>query len=250
MLYSGRSLAWYRTGDLSKKNKNQESTKSIAFRQLREHLLNGNWPAGFVLPAENVLKNMLGVGRPALRDAMEPLVARGALIKLHGHRTVVADDLNPKMLRFNPFATGPLDPEAFQDMQVFRQSVEVKCAELAATHATEDDIAALKRALKAMMENIGDPQLFSVADCDFHFTIINATDNTAFIMAGQALRGMYESYLNEVNQHCTDMIECMDAHTQVFNAIKNGDPQAAGKAMASLVAMAIQQTKKQPDDSR
>lgn len=250
MLYSGKSLAWHWMGVLSKQNENKEYAAGKAYQQIGENLLNGNWPPEYVLPGEYVLKEEMDVGRHALREAITFLELCKVLIKEHGKRSVVAKNFKPELLPSNPFAKGPLSPKEFQDMQIFRQSVEVKCAELAAENATDEDIEALERAINDMRENVNDTRLFCAADCRFHYALIRATGNFAFIRAAEAIRGMYESYLNEVNQHCTDMTECMDAHTQVFNAIKNGDPQAAGKAMASLVAMSIQQTKKQPDNSR
>ncbi|MGL4724569.1 MAG: FadR/GntR family transcriptional regulator [Scandinavium sp.] len=249
MLYSEGSLTWHWMGVLNARYKNEESAPGKAYRQMRELLLNGGWPPGFVLPGENVLKDMLDVGRPALREAMIHIELYGALIKVHGHKTVIAPDFKPEMLRTNPFATGPLSPKEFQDMQVFRQIVEVKCAELAATNVTATNLEALERALNAMTENVNDLQQFSAADCEFHFTLIKASGNIAFIAAGHALRGMYESYLNEINQSCTSLPECVTAHAQVYTAIKNGDPDAAGRAMTSLIAMSLQQTHKQPGDS-
>jgi GntR family transcriptional regulator len=64
------------------------------YRQVRERLLRrlaeGAWPAGAMLPSEQVLASELGVSQGTVRKALDALVAENLLVRRQGRGTFVA----------------------------------------------------------------------------------------------------------------------------------------------------------------
>lgn len=113
-----------------------------------------------------------------------------------------------------------LSEAAFRDMLVFRQTVEFKCIELAAQHADEEDIATLERLLGQMLINKNDYKKYSKADYEFHLGIVNAAKNSVFTAAMHAIKDIYYQYLEELNRTLGITIESIDAHLNIYLAIK------------------------------
>jgi len=65
--------------------------RSQATEKIRQWIESGKLPRGLLLPAERVLAEQLGVSRPTLRRAIEPLVQQGLLESLPGRGTLVAE---------------------------------------------------------------------------------------------------------------------------------------------------------------
>ncbi len=57
---------------------------------IEQELTSGNWPEHFKLKPEIELASDWGVNRGTIRKAIEELVARGRLIRIHGRGTFVA----------------------------------------------------------------------------------------------------------------------------------------------------------------
>ncbi|HTF66417.1 MAG TPA: GntR family transcriptional regulator, partial [Edaphobacter sp.] len=60
--------------------------------KVREWILSGKLPRGILLPSERSLAGELGVSRPTLRRALEPLVQEGLLETQAGRGTLVPDN--------------------------------------------------------------------------------------------------------------------------------------------------------------
>lgn len=60
-----------------------------AEHQIIEHILNGHYPPGSVLPAERKLAEQLGVTRPTIRETLQRLASEGWVTIRHGKPTEV-----------------------------------------------------------------------------------------------------------------------------------------------------------------
>jgi len=65
--------------------------RSQATEKIRQWIESGKLPRGLLLPAERVLADQLGISRPTLRRAIEPLVQQGVLESQPGRGTLVPD---------------------------------------------------------------------------------------------------------------------------------------------------------------
>ena len=66
--------------------------RSDATETIKSWILSGRLPKGEFLPAERTLADRLGISRPTLRRALEPLVNSGVLATQPGRGTLVPDD--------------------------------------------------------------------------------------------------------------------------------------------------------------
>jgi DNA-binding FadR family transcriptional regulator len=160
----------------------------------------------------------------------------------------VCEDFSPHMLNNNARPLMHLSREAFNDMMVFRQTVEFKCVELAVEHATEEDIGLLEHALNNMLINKGDYKKYSEADYDFHLAIIRASHNSVFYNVMKSIKDIYYYYLEELNRSLGITLESVEAHIKVFMAIKNRDASSAVQVLNEAMkhnVVAIEMIKKE-----
>ena len=73
--------------DLGKNNISQN-----LFQRFKELIISGQLPAGYMLPNENVVSEMLGVGRSTLREAYTALAVFGCLL---GYESIAAEMGDP-----------------------------------------------------------------------------------------------------------------------------------------------------------
>jgi len=100
--------------------------------------------AGERLPAEREMARMLGVGRPAVREAVKVLEARGRLVVRHGQGVFVArsavDEVRDRLANLEV---------SLHELFEMRLVLEEPAAAWAAQRATTDDVAELAEALAA-----------------------------------------------------------------------------------------------------
>jgi len=212
---------------VSIKSIQKQNVVNEVFEQIKARLLDGSWPAGARLPSEAELTHSFNVSRVSVRSAVQRLRDLGIIITRQGSGSYVCEDFTPQMLNSSTRPLMHLSREAFNDMMVFRQTVEFKCVELAVEHATEDDITLLEQALNNMLINKGDYKKYSEADYEFHLAIIRASHNSVFYNVMKSIKDIYYYYLEELNRSLGITLESVEAHIKVFMAIKNRDASSA-----------------------
>jgi len=180
--------------------------------RLNEYIIANRLGPGDRLPAERALAELLGVSRPALRETLRQLVARGILEPRRGSGTYLARiDLAEVLavrLQLEPFAT-----------------------ELAARHRTPEQLAALEARLDEMHATAADVAAFVRADMALHGIVAEASGNR--ILAGaladldQLLSFVRTQLIRGDGLRGRSLAE-MDG---IVAAIRAGDPEAAGAAM-------------------
>src|SRR6195952_4782188 len=105
------------------------------FDQLLGEVVGGELSAGDALPSERQLAELLGVSRPAVREALQRLSQAGLVEVRHGGSTTVRDyrtsaglDLLPRLL----VREGRLDPSVGLSILQARQAIAPGVAALAA----------------------------------------------------------------------------------------------------------------------
>ncbi|MEJ4046922.1 MULTISPECIES: FadR/GntR family transcriptional regulator [unclassified Erwinia] len=207
----------------------------VIYEQMKNNIQNGIWEPGCKLPSEAELTNTFQVSRVSVRSAVQKLRDLGVVITHQGKGTYVTRDV----ARYGAFNDNQpilhLSEEEFEDMRVFRQTVEFRCMELAVKNATDDDIAELEKALNRMLVNKDDYKKYSLADYDFHLAIVKASHNTIFIHVMESLKGIYVHYLEELNRVLGITLESVEAHIKVFMALKNRDASLATETLNSAM---------------
>src|SRR5690349_6450653 len=115
--------------------------------RLRAELKAGEWRPGERLPTEHQLAQAHGVSRTVVREAVHQLRSRGLLVSRQGSGVYVAE-APPAALELEPPAPGSV--EAVVQIREERRALEAETAALAAARASALQVAALRRALRAI----------------------------------------------------------------------------------------------------
>src|SRR3954452_17820527 len=115
---------------------NRRSVPEDVFEQIVSEVLTGEMQPGQTLPRERRLAEVLGVSRPAVREALKHLTAAGLVEVRQGDATTVRDfrrhaglDLLPRLL----LRAGELDLSVVRSILEARLHNGPKAAELAAS---------------------------------------------------------------------------------------------------------------------
>ncbi|MFF2962398.1 FadR/GntR family transcriptional regulator [Streptomyces sp. NPDC057963] len=141
---------------------------------LRRQITSGEWPVGTRIPPEPELMRQLGVARGTVREAVRALAHAGLLEVRQGDGTYVraASELSGAVQRLYA-------DRASAELLDVRAALEGKAAHLAATHVTDDDLAALAAALERRAEAWAarDFEGWVSADWEFHTRVVDASGN-------------------------------------------------------------------------
>jgi DNA-binding FadR family transcriptional regulator len=158
------------------------SNSSQALERLRAIVLDHEDEADFQLPTERELAQSMGLGRRAVRRALEVLEAEGLIWRRQGKGTFLgngpldtAGDLYDLASRTNP-----------SQVMETRLVLEPGIARLAALRASRQDVEALER-LARRTATAGDDDGWELWDSVFHRRIAQCTGNHALITIFEAL---------------------------------------------------------------
>jgi DNA-binding FadR family transcriptional regulator len=203
-------------------------------REIGLRILEGELPAGTVLPNEADLGGEFGVSRTALREAIKVLESKG-LVEVRrktGTRIRPRRDwnaLDPEILSW--LFSGPGFAAGLPDLLELRLIVEPAGARLAALRANAVNLKEIEDALNGMEVALEDAESSIEFDLLFHMAILEATHNAFMRPFGaliqEALRASFR--LTNVNRSAYE--RSLRRHRDVFEAIIAKDADAAEAAM-------------------
>ncbi len=184
------------------------------------------------LPSERELMRHFGVGRPAVREALLHLSRMGMVEVRSGERARVTRPTPQVVIEqlAGPARHLLAAPGGVQDFQGARLFFEIGLARYAAQNATADDIEALRRALEANRESLGDLQRFERTDVDFHYVLAVIMRNHIFTAIHTALADWLLEQRRTTLAHGIDA-KAYEAHVAIFEAIAARDPDRSELAM-------------------
>jgi GntR family transcriptional repressor for pyruvate dehydrogenase complex len=198
--------------------------------QLRQLIASGEYKPGDRIPAERELAVQLGVGRPAVREALRELKTQGFLTSGRGAQgTTVAGIPSPSF-------SAPLSAlmakgaERIIELMEVRSAVEIEAAGLAARRATLEDLHRLSILLTAPGDIISPEE-----DVAFHAAIAEATHNPLFERVIQEpvdlLHDHMEAIFHAYYQEPGGAVALQQQHDAIRRAIRAGDERKARQAM-------------------
>ncbi|WP_445165305.1 FadR/GntR family transcriptional regulator [Mycolicibacterium sp. Dal123E01] len=216
---------------------NRRSVPEDVFEQILADVLSGEMQPGESLPSERRLAEVLGVSRPAVREALKRVAAAGLVEVRQGDATTVRDfrrhaglDLLPQLLLRN----GQLDLSVARSILEARLHNGPKVAELAAQRQPaglgdllEGSIVALESAEEPLEQ-----QRHALAFWDH---IVDGADSIAFRLMFNTLRAAYEPALPALAALMAAEVGQTQAYRALARAIVDGTPEAATTAARALL---------------
>jgi len=201
------------------------------------------FPPGSQLPSEKELMGMVGVGRPAIREAMQALQQMGLIRISHGERARVINptpDVIVNQISAAMIMMLSTNPHGLEELKEIRLLLEAGLVRMATRRATARDLERLAETLRELKQARGDSQRFVAADMQFHTVIAEMSGNS---MIAAVSRGM----LDWLSRFKRDLVSVAGAerltieeHERIFQAVKTGNAEAAARAMEDHVGRASQ----------
>lgn len=221
-------------------------------REIGLRILRNDFKPGDALVKEPELSLQLNVSRSVLREALKILGAKG-LIEA---RPKIGTRIRPRM-DWNLFDPDVLawQSEAGPDRQFLLAICEVRLmfepmtAGLAATRATAEEIAVIKRDCQVMQDAVDLMEDYTAADLHFHLAICLAAHNEFLQRIIKTLDAplrtsrLITSRLPGANQ------KAMPLHHAIADAIGKRENAAAEEAMRKLVHLTIEDIMHALDDA-
>ena len=215
----------------------RRSLPDEVYDQLLTQVVDGEVEAGGSLPSERQLAEVLGVSRPAVREALQRLahaglvdVRQGDTTRVRDFRTFAGLDLLPRLL----FGGGRVELTVVRSIMEARQLVGPKVAELAAERGGATLTPYLLAAIEAL-EATDDPVEKQRHALAFWEHVVDGADSITFRLMFNNLRAAYEPALAALATVLATEVDQVAAYRGVAQAIGAGNASLARKRADSLL---------------
>ena len=201
--------------------------------QVRDALIDGRIVPGDRLATEPEMAGDFGVSRSTVREAIRILRGQGFVQTLRGAKgghfivspqtDVVAESVGETFGLW--FDSGTVSVAAVDEA---RNIVEAACVRLAAERRTDEDLAAIATALEQSMVDDQPLTTFLELDVLFHRSIARAARNRLLELPMAAIHMVRPRTNRLLRRH--DRSAVRRQHTILYEAIRDGDPDAAEAA--------------------
>ena len=210
----------------------RRSVPDEVFDQVLAEVVDGEIGAGQPLPSERRLAEVLGVSRPAVREALQRMAATRLVEVRHGGATTVRDfkrnaglDLLPRLL----VRKGDLDPEVARSVLEARLAVGPAVAALAAGR-NGPPISAVLHVVVDRLASTDDDVERQVLALEFWDHLVDSADSMVFRLMFNSLRAAYEPALEALAPLMAEEVGQVDAYRLLASALGSGDPETARAA--------------------
>ena len=214
----------------SKNNSNKAvSDPSKAIAMLRDFIEQGGYSPGMVLPAERVLAEKLGVGRPAIREGIKALSILDVIESRRGAGTYIK---SLEGLRVGWPASVELRSSDFTllDLLEVRKMFEPAAARLAAIRAGESHLRRIASEC-SQIEDAHDWETMAKHDLALHNAIIEAAGNPVLVELNNAIARLQRKSRDVTGASAPNREAMLSGHRHIVDAILRGEGESAEKAM-------------------
>ncbi len=200
---------------------------------LLQDIRNGTYGVGSELPSERALMAEFGVGRPAVRESLAKLARMGLIEVRPGLRAKVRTaTVAPLLKEMDAAVKISLSTEEGQrHMQELRLIFESAVARHVAPHATEQQLAKLRKIQETCREALGSTERFAALDVAFHRAVGEISGNPLVTAAFDAFCAwLLEQRLSNLRRPGR-MEKTLEAHGRILAALEKNDPDAAESAV-------------------
>jgi GntR family transcriptional repressor for pyruvate dehydrogenase complex len=197
---------------------------------IRAKIEEGTLKPGDRIPPERELAKELKISRASLRMGIGYLAAMGVMKVRHGVGTFVADG----PAEFGKSSLGLLGAlHGFKSWQMFevRNLLETSLAALAAERGSEEHFTVLAEEVAEMYATIDDPAEYLIHDVRFHRTIAQASGNPILAALMETISTALYEERRQTAERAKDRKSSLEAHREIYRAIRTANPLEARKAM-------------------
>lgn len=199
--------------------------------QIESRILSGDLKPGDRLAPERELAEQFGVSRTAIREAVKALTLKGLVEVLPGRGTFVINS-TPQALRHSLDLMIKFDgAEGIRSLVEVREILEPEIAALAASRASDEQVAAMQEIVSMMDATIEDIDPFIEADLDFHLTLAESTRNLLIPTLVDTLVALLREHRKRIALVEGGIIRAQDHHKHIMQAVVNRNPEGARQAM-------------------
>ncbi|MDS9469781.1 FadR/GntR family transcriptional regulator [Paracoccus sp. MBLB3053] len=212
----------------------QTSRKSLAdlvFERILRSIKSGAFAPDERLPTEHDLAAEFEVSRPIIREALQRLREQGLIYSRRGAGSFVRSTGLKQPLGF-----GQLENVAdLLNCYEFRITMEPVAAACAAERHEPQSLDRIGAALELMRDATNRQSHREDADFQFHLAIAQASENSYFSTAMEALKDHIAVGMRfhgaSVKREATGLARVFDEHDRIFRAIRGGEAALAQQLM-------------------
>ncbi|WEZ85851.1 transcriptional regulator NanR (plasmid) [Rhizobium sp. 32-5/1] len=204
------------------------------FSRLRSMITSGELEPGDEMPSERELMERFGVGRPAIREAMQSLANMGLVVISHGERAKVLELTAQSIFRQVDMTAKIMlskSSDSLEHLKSARIFFERGMAREAAAKASKQDISALREILERQRAALGQAEAFISADMEFHTRIAAISGNPIFIAISEAMLAWLKEYHTEMLIWTGKEKLTLAEHAEIITCLESNDPDAAEHAV-------------------
>lgn len=209
-------------------------TYQEVLKQINNFILEGKLSPGDRLMGEREMAAELGVSRTTLREALRTMELLGLVEIKPGGGTFIRDtQLNDVI---SPLALAlSVEPTRMEELWETRITLEVECAGLAASRATEEDLRRIQNAIQDMQSKLEDLDAYARADMRFHYMVAQASQNS---MMNRLLQTFVVHIFELIRKagpfrfsHDIGGLYTIQEHISIYEAISRHDSREARNLM-------------------
>jgi DNA-binding FadR family transcriptional regulator len=203
-------------------------------RGLLDLIKSGAVGMGDPLPSERELMERFGVGRPAIREAMQSLETIGLIEIRHGGRARVSEPSIGRMVDQISETMKHLlanSPASLENLKEARATFEREMARIAARRRSAADLERLAEIISEQELASDEPVRFRMLDGFFHSEIARVSGNPIFSALIDALfRWLSDFHVDLVSVPGLEQLTLAE-HREILAAITRADAEGAARAM-------------------
>ncbi|MBE0529391.1 MAG: FadR family transcriptional regulator [Rhodospirillales bacterium] len=209
----------------------------VIIEQVSQLVTNGVLKPGQRLPSERALMERFEVGRAHVREALHKLELYG-IVRTFPQSGTVVEKISVQTLERLVRGVLVMEDLTPQMLTEVRGVLEIFSAELAATRATPEQIADIRKACEDLAEQVQKGGDTLGEDSLFHIRVAEATNNVLL----RSLIGLIQADVQRVSQqHGTYKHgrpqEAAKEHLRILEAIEKRSPAMAVEAMRHHIEM-------------
>jgi DNA-binding FadR family transcriptional regulator len=204
------------------------------FLRLKRLIVSGELQPGDEMPSERELMERFGVGRPAIREAMQALANMGLVAISHGERAKVLKLTAKSLFRQVDVAAKIMlssSEDSLENLKSARIFFERGMVREAAAKATAEDVARLRATLEEQRRNLGQAEPFIGADMKLHTQISGISGNPIYVAVSEAMLGWLKEYHTDMLIWTGKEKYTLAEHEEIIERIAAHDPEGAEEAM-------------------